>query len=244
MPRPKWNEPESYELDAKEVCYRTFAWEFLRRNLDFQRESAAALASGSLSQKAAVATKYGLSELVPYTSAYEPGSTFLWLAEAICEPPIVPNRSKKAFAMQPLKEGEVGLIFDLDATVSAGPSAIAAYLYNARTILLAERQKYLSALPASESRTIRVLSPKIRKVKLFPWLRTYDAIVHEGISPEQTAKILYPDDFVPDKFTKKTREVTACNRVLDDLERAKSLVKDEYLALVPLDYLQNKSKRK
>jgi hypothetical protein len=244
MPRPKWNEPESYTLDPKVDCYRTFAWEFLRRNLDYQRESEVALSSGSLLQKAAVATKFGLSELVPYTSAYEPGRTFLWLAETICEPPVAPFKEKRAFTMPALRKGEVALIFDLDATVSAGPAAIAAYLYNARTILLAERDKYLKSLPDDQSRTIRVVSPKIRKVKLFPWLRTYDAIVHERASLEEVARVLYPDDFIPDKFTKKTRELTARNRVLSDLERANSLVKDEYLALVPLDYLQNKSKRK
>lgn len=244
MPRPKWDQPESYDLDPKESCYRAFAWEFLRRNLDYQRESAIALKSGSLSKKIALATKYGLSELVPHTSAYEPGRTFLWLAETICEPPITRSKGKKPLPMQPLREGEVALIFDLDATVSAGPAAIAAYLYNARTLLLAERQRYLKTLPTSESRTIREQSPKIRKVKLLPWLRTFDAIVHEGASPEETARGLYPEDFIPDKFTKKTRELTARNRVLSDLARANSLVKDEYLALVPLDYLQDKSKRK
>jgi hypothetical protein len=243
MPRPKWSEPESYGLDPTECCYRAFAWEFLRRNLDYQRESELALSRGTLAQQVAVATKFGLSELVPYTSAYEPGRTFLWLAETVCEPPILPNKEKKAFSMPSLRKGEVALVFDLDATVSAGPAAISAYLYAARTMLLAERQKYLKSLKQDDGRTVRMVSPKIRKVKLLPWVRTYDAVVHEKVQPEEVARVMYPDDFVPDKFTKRTKERAARARVLEDLARANSLVRDEYLALVPLDYLQDKSKK-
>ena len=74
-------------------------------------------------------------------------------------------------------------------------------------------------------------------------LRTYDAIEYMGVSQKDAARILYPEDFVPDRFTKKTKELAAQKRVSDDRKRAISLVDNEYLALVPLDYLQQKSKR-
>ena len=64
-----------------------------------------------------------------------------------------------------------------------------------------------------------------------------------GAAQKVVARALYPVDFVPAEYTQKTKESTAKKRVSDDLKRAKSLVDNEYLALVPLNYLQDKSKR-
>lgn len=178
-----------------------------------------------------------------YRHDYVPGKPELvWLAEALCEPPVV-HRRGKANTIQTYQLGQVALIFDLDATVTSGPAAIDAYLWDARRTLMEERNRYISTLSSSDGRVVRVKSPSIRKAKLFTWLRTYDAIECMGTSQKEAAKILYPEDFVPEPFTKKTKELTAQKRVSDDRRRALSLVDNEYLSLVPLDYLQDKSKR-
>jgi hypothetical protein len=75
------------------------------------------------------------------------------------------------------------------------------------------------------------------------WSLAYDAVEHMGAAQKEVARALYPADFVPAEYTQKTKESTAQKRVSDDLKRAKSLVDNEYLALVPLNYLQDKSKR-
>lgn len=242
MRRPNWDDIDSYNFDPKELSYREYAWEFLRRNPDFQNESKKALELGSERERQQVATKYGLRDLVSHLEAYELGKPELvWLAETICEPPIVYQKGRPSRVHQ-LRQGEVGLVFDLDATVATGPAAIDAFLWYARSLLMAERVQYISTLSPGE-RTIRAKTPSIRKSKLFTWLRTYDAVEHMGVSQKEVAKTLYPADFLPEKYTQRTRELAAQKRVSDDIKRARSLVENEYLALVPLDYLQDKSKR-
>jgi hypothetical protein len=136
----------------------------------------------------------------------------------------------------------VAIVFDLDATVSSGPAAIDAFLWYARGLLMEERVRYISTLPAGE-RTIRAKTKSIGKAKLFNWLRTYDAVAHMGVAQKEVARVLYPADFVPAQYTQKIKELAAQKRISDDLKRAKSLVDNGYLALVALDYLQEKSKR-
>lgn len=242
MPRPDWDDIESYGFDPKALSYRQYAWEFLRRNSDFQNESQSALLRGSNREREKVAAKYGLRDLVSHFHDYEPGKPELvWLAETICEPPIVHRKGKTSLVHQ-LRQGEVAIVFDLDATVSSGPAAIDAFLWYARGLLMEERARYISTLPKGE-RTVRAKTPSIRKSKLFTWLRTYDAVEHMGVAQKEVARVLYPADFVPAEYTQKTKELAAQKRVSDDLKRAKSLVDNEYLALVALDYLQDKSKR-
>lgn len=243
MPRPDWNDVDSYGFDPKTLSYRGYAWEFLRRNPDFQAESERALLSSSHREREQVATKYGLRDLVSHLHHYEPGKPELvWLAEALCEPPLLHGKGQRN-VVQTQRPGEVALIFDLDATLSSGPAAIDAFLWDARRMLMAERTRFIETLPPDGTRIIRAESPRIRKSKLFTWLRTYDAVEYMGVSQKGVARVLYPDDFVHDKFTHKTKALAAQKRVSDDRKRALSLVGNEYLALVPLDYLQNKSKR-
>jgi hypothetical protein len=242
MTRPNWDDADSYGFDPKALSYREYAWQFLRRNPDFQNASKAALELGSEREQQKVATKYGLRDLVSHLHGYELGKPELvWLAETICEPPILPQKGRPNPVHQ-LRQGEVAIVFDLDATVGTGPAAIDAFLWNARNLLMEERGRYIATLSASE-RTIRAKTPSIRKSKLFTWLRTYDAVEHMGVAQKEVARVLYPADFEPAEYTQKTKELAAQKRVSDDLKRAKSLVENEYLALVPLDYLQDKSKR-
>ena len=243
MPRPDWRDVDSYDFDPRTLSYRGYAWEFLRRNPEFQRESEHAIASGSHRYKEQVAKKYGLRDFVSYMEEYEPGQPELvWLAEALVEPAII-HQDRGRNSIQTQRAGEVALVFDLDATVTTGPAAIDALLWSARGMLIEERAKYLERLPADGRRVIRTKTPSIRKAKLFTWLRVYDAVEYTGMAQKEAAKILYPGDFIPDKFTGKTKELSAQKRVSDDRKRALSLVDNEYLALIALDYLQDKSKR-
>ena len=243
MPRPDWRDVASYDFDPKTLSYRAYAWEFLRRNPGFQIDSERALSSGTDTERTQVATRYGLRNLVSYWDEYEVGGpNLVWLAEALCEPPLAQRKGQRLVSYVP-RRGEVALIFDLDATVSSGPAAIDAFLWSARKTLLQERTRFIETLPEDDARVVRAKTPSLRKSKLFTWLRTYDAIEYMGVSQKEAAKVLYADDFVPDKYTGKTRELVAQKRVSDDRKRAMSLVNNEYLALVPLDYLQDKSKR-
>ena len=241
---PDWKNSESYKFNPKTLSYRGYAWEFLRRNPKFQEEAARALASGSDREREQVATKFGLRDLVSYCHDYVPGKPELvWLAEALCEPPVV-HRRGKTNSIQTYQLGQVALIFDLDATVTSGPAAIDAYLWDARRTLMEERNRYISTLSSSDGRVVRVKMtkyPKSEAVYLAKDLRCYR--MHGCPLSERGGKDFVSGGFVPEPFTKKTKELTAQKRVSHDRRRALSLVDNEYLSLVPLDYLQDKSKR-
>ncbi|WP_338845593.1 hypothetical protein V8J88_17895 [Massilia sp. W12] len=83
----------------------------------------------------------------------------------------------------------------------------------------------------------RTKTPKVRRDKLFMWLRIYDAIEYskaseEDVIPEFYGKQRKPSDPDWDSTRKKLKY---------DLKRARQMVKQDYLFLVPLDYLQEKS---
>lgn len=240
MHSPDWKDADSYEFNPETLPYREFAWEFLRRNPSFRKESQQAFLSNS-SERERVAAKYGLRDLLSHEEPSGPG--LVWLAEALCEPLLVQRKGQKVVSHVP-QLGEAMLVFNLDATVSSGPAAIDALLSDARAKLMAERIRYIETLPTDEVRVIRIKTPIIQKAKLLTWLRTYDAVEHMGVSQKEAARVLYPQKFERDKFTNKTKELNAQKQVSDDRIRALSLVDNEYLALVPMDHLQPRSKRK
>lgn len=240
--RPKWDDVTTYAVDLKNACYRQWAWEFLRRNPKYQFESTNALDNSSATHCKEVARKYGLRDLVHFLDAYVPGKPELvWLSEVIRDEPITYAMDGKPQILE-LNKGDVALVFDLDATLEVGPAAIDALLYDARLTLMNERQNYLNSLH-EERRMVRVKTPKIRKAKLFTWLRIFDAVEFSRKSIGDVALAMYPDCFKVDPYTQKTQELKARKSVSADLKRAKSLVDGEYLTLIPLDYLQDKSKR-
>lgn len=239
IPRPIWSSVESYPEDLADWEYRRWAWEFLRRNLEYQEESSAALSAGSPALVKSVARRYGLRDLVHFKKGYVPGDpAFVWLSETFCKSALVGSRQTNLR----LQAGEVALVFDLDSTLASGPAAIDAMLYNAKRILQEQRQVYINSLEDHPER-VRVKTPKIHKAKLFIWLRVYDAIVHSNVSRLEAAKVLYPGIFKSDKFTLATKERKARKKISAAFSEAKTLVKDKYRALPPLDYLQDKSKK-
>jgi hypothetical protein len=238
---PVWNRAESYPEDMRNWDWRTWAWEFLRRNVDYQKDSG--VMSGDRPQTRAtkaIAKRYGLVNLICCERNYEHLVSGWWLSEHIWKQQLVTKWGEEDADFK-LACGEVALVFDLKQTLASGPTAIDSLLYVARNHLKTARAEFIESLK-DYAGPVRVDAPKIRKRDLFTWLRVYDAIEFSGASTLDTAKVLFPDSFVADPITGETEEVRACKRIYTALSRAKSMVKDEYLALPPLDYLQEKSK--
>lgn len=241
MARPDWKSAKSYPSVVDGMDYRAWAWEFLRRNEDYQKECENALERKSIPFSMSIANRYGLVHLIDYKANIDfSDRERRWLSETICKSKMG-KMSRFDNSIPQLKSGEFALVFDLNLTIEAGPAAIESMLYVARQDLLSARDEYIKSADLSV-RSLRPKTPKIRKSKLFTWLRVYDAIIYSGAPRLEVAKELYPEFFILDSCNGETQEIKACKQIAADLTRAKSMVKDEYLVLPPLDYLQKRSK--
>ena len=117
MARPDWTKPESYPKTPEAWPFRVWAWEFLRRNPEFQRQCDE-LAEASAGAKQRMARSWGLGEFKPYKEGYFSPSGCLWLSEAFREYEAAEDGDKEYRVV--LKQHEVALVFDLNNVTTAG----------------------------------------------------------------------------------------------------------------------------
>lgn len=230
MARPDWTKPESYPKTPEAWPFRVWAWEFLRRNPEFQRQCDE-LAEASAGAKQRMARSWGLGEFKPYKEGYFSPSGCLWLSEAFREYEAAEDSDKEYRVL--LKQHEVALVFDLNNVTTAGLSAIEAQLGAAREVLLDYMREF----------GLKPADVRVNRRGLFEALRVYDAIVHGGARITDVAKELEPAAFPPDT-TKALldRQNYLRKKVNDDLKRGKSLIEERgYLKLVSRDYIEDRS---
>jgi hypothetical protein len=259
--RPVWSDGNSYPSNRDDWSYRRWAWEFLRRNTAYQeackkidREPhwlASFQAEGSkpgrsnggmlpdLHRNAEVANKFGRCDLKSSAEEYreEEDGERLWLSETVTQ--VQPWRAPGSEIRMDLESGQVAIIFDLNRCIESGQAAKSSLLAHAKEILDRELETYDETLPAAEqSKIIRV-----RRDKLFLWLRLYDAIEHFEAGREEVAEILYKDRLKGPSISRSHRMLDVRKRISADLKRAKEMVESGYLGLVPLDSIQERSSR-
>jgi hypothetical protein len=260
QPRPNWRDESSYVPAPGGWTYRQWAWEFLRRNPNYWAETEAVTRepdwllsddggevasdrSGrrmmDLHRNREIAERYGRCELKSCWEAYraEEGSERLWLSEKVEE--VRRWRPSGDEIRMELKDGQVAIIFSLNRCIESGRSAMIPLLGHAKEILERELAAYETTLPAERhSKVIR-----IRRDKLFLWLRLYDA-EHSGADRGEMAEILYADRLKGPAREYQHRITEARKRISADLKRAREMVESGYLGLVPLDSLQERSSRR
>lgn len=232
--RPDWKNETSYGPTSL-WSYRRWAWEFLRRNPEYQERSEN-LKEAMSGNKKKLAHDFGRCNLKPFREPYgDDDASRLWLAETI-DPTAGKVLGKNGLPRFELRPGYAVLMVDLTQTTKAGRAALNSLLSHAKELLATELDKYEKTLPPDQ----RTKTPKVRRDKLFIWLRIYDAIEYSKASEEDVIREFYgkrrnPSDPDWDSTRKKLKY---------DLKRARQMVKQEYLTLVPLDYLQEKSSKK
>lgn len=259
QPRPNWRDASSYPPERNTWSYRAWAWEFLRRNPDYWIESnsidlqpdwLAAFEAGEaarewssarmkdLSRGRELARRFGRCELKSCWEAYrkEEDDERLWLSETVEQ--ASSWRPPRDEIRMELEQGQVAIIFDLNRCIESGRSAMTSMLGHAKEILGRE----LAAYEESQSEERRSKVNRIRRNKLFLWLRLYDAEYSRADRGEM-AEILYADRLKGPATDQQYRMTEVRKRISADLNRAREMVQSGYLGLVPLDSLQERSPR-
>jgi hypothetical protein len=218
---PSWLSSDTYSGNEK-WGYRRWAWEFLSRN-----PKSRSLFLGSTETRAAACRRFGLVNLPNLRSVDKDSKERYWLSELVSEH-IACRKSDEVNVGLNLKRGQVAIVFDLSQTIHAGRAAIDSLLSDARAKLFEELDWYETELAARNMPTPKVFKP--RRNSLLRWLTLCDALAADA-TDEQLIPVLYPGD--PLKTAKK--------RLAGDKVRAKEMMRQGYLTLVPLAHIQDKS---
>lgn len=181
--RPNWQDKSSYP-DHKDWSFSNWAWEFLRRNEDFQRQCISA-ENASAAKQLQVAKQFGLQDLKDFREDFFTSNVPEWLSVL---PGVLSRATKKGGKLgeRSIPHGQVVMSFDLAQMLNNRPT-LDAQVYNAG-FYLNECLKEYAALQGKSPR-----SPRPQKAKLFKYLRVYDAANYAGVSDNALiAAELYP----------------------------------------------------
>jgi hypothetical protein len=234
--RLDWRDDSLYE-GREDWSNRCWAWEFLRRNLKYQK-LCTDTKWGPTTAKQYLGTEFGRINLKRHTFSYgaKEDNEEHWLSEGIIQ--MKPNDKNDSIVVHHLSAGEVAIVFNLGSTLYSGKAAIAAQLYHAKKCLLNQLIKYEQKLPADKK-------PKIRKPHRDLWpllLRLYDAKMHCNASADEIIKILYTSKRNKEKELDKLDKIAVGKKISTHFKLAKQMVDTGYLALIPLDFIQNRTK--
>jgi hypothetical protein len=237
---PAWDDDSAYE-GAEKWSYRQWAWEFLRRNVDFQTACNVADRSRGADHRAEGA-RFGRVDLRQFWRNYVPADDkhALWLAEYV---EIVSNFDwgyDEQFRL--LKQGQVALIFDLTQFASAGTAALGSMQARADELLRHAIRQY--SVTTSSAAKPRQYKP-VNKLLLEKYLRLYDAVEIFGVPTDATISVLYPQYW--DKRNRIIAEgvrPAAHKTISKNLVSAREMVRRGYQTLVPLDVARAEEERR
>lgn len=226
---PDWTNPASY-INHESWTNKTWAWEFLRRNKEYQRKCKEN-AKENTEIKKALAKDFGRCNLKHFRRAYYPSeeNEKLWLSETIVKKRTWHDTDDAKTELD-LSRGEVALVFDLKQVRYGGTAAITTLLNHAKEILFKELQTYGKKLDADEKPSIS----KPRRKRFFLLLRLYDAKEHNKASNEDIMKILYASKLEKGKPISADKKIELGKTISADFIKAKKMVQSGYLSLVPL----------
>lgn len=235
---------------------RRWAWEFLRRHPEYIqicKELRPNMRSprGPLFGKAKIAAQeFGRVNLKHYMEPYgDDDKSRNWIAESVVDWDIGDERNPKS--EYELMDGQVSMVFDISRMNVTGTAAVAAMLEHAREILIEASEKYnargLIGPKLTEAKKSRTVAARARRPERdietrLTWLRVFDALEIHGVETVKAAKeFVAPssdeNDLDEIDLSEKKKKVLSAYRV-----KARTYVNRDYLSLVPLDYIQDKSK--
>lgn len=227
--RADWTKLSNY-ASHESWSYRRWAWEFLRRNPFYQRDSHK---TGPMSQ--ASAWKYGRENMKNYRATYKDEEDALrcWLPEFVVDMDACHSPAGKSVTYD-LERGEVALVFDLRRVVSGGRAAMRSMIANATLDLYSELEKFENSLLRAGDRVPKIIKP--RPVKLLLRLRMCDAMWKRA-TDEELMRVFYPGNYLKGSSPTPERRAQTIRKIREDQRAAIQLMESGYLELVPLDYL-------
>lgn len=226
--RPDWHDEATYP-DYTKWSYSNWAWEFLRRNEQFQ-QCCYALEAGSLDEQLTVAKRFGLQEFKHFREHFHVGRVPEWLSVL---PGILVRATDKDKTLKErsIPQGQVVMTFDLDEMLKNRPT-LDAQAYNAGYYLNSCLKEY-AALKGKKPR-----SPRPQIAKLFAYLRVLDAVTYAGVDDNDViAAVLYPGEIGV------ANHYTGVGKVRDSRAASKKMVESGYLELPAKDYQKIKKKK-
>lgn len=214
----------------KNWSHRRWAWEFLRRNSEYTKSMNETHESYSTRAKRFGRVEYKL----PDSDYGLDDESRLWLSEIVDEFYVCKTGKRREASRLSLKNEDAFIIINLEKTVKTGRTAI-------NSILSDLKGKLNNALDQMEKEreTLDMRAPKIVKPRrhlLIERLKIFDAY-QCGASEEQIIRMITKKAPPTGDKLKALRTKIKRGKL-----RATEMVNGGYLSLVPLDYIQNKSK--
>ncbi|MDF3838554.1 hypothetical protein P3W85_37315 [Cupriavidus basilensis] len=199
-----------------------------------------ALRAKALKENAEIAHEFGRCDLKCYREEYldEEDEERHWLAETVtmwgdaedCESSV----------QLTLTTGQFAVVFDLNCSLTSGKAAKTSLLKHAQELLDQQFARFEESLPTPQRPRII----KVRRNKLFHWLRLHDAIEFANADRDEVRKALYGDPVRWPERERSQKMREAMKKMSIDLKRAREMVDGGYLELVPLDSLQERSEER
>ena len=224
---PDWRNPLAYG-DVTSWGGRRWAWEFLRRNEDYQRIS---VLRGPANVQLDRGRKFGRAKLRPYWADYskEEERNDVWLLDQV-----ITAHGWEGFDSKPqtsLTSTEITVKFDLSVVMASGEAAVN-YLIDRIKRIVDDEIKYRwgeEGFPAEPTR-------RPSTSDLFLYLRLIDA---GRTSSLELAPFLYPEYCTPQGKADPILVRNGAPNISKHRSKAKKMVGGGYLSLVPTTKLAN-----
>ncbi|MFC0351792.1 DNA -binding domain-containing protein [Undibacterium danionis] len=212
--------------------HRRWAWEFLRRNSEYAKSPTELHESMS-----ARARRFGRVEYKLPDSEYGlDDESRLWLAEIVDDFYVCKTDKRREASRLSLKNEDAFIIINLEKTVKTGRTAINSILSDLKGKLNNALDQIEKEREALDMRGPKIVKP--RRHLLIHRLKLFDAYSC-GASEEQIIRMITKK---APPTGEKLKAIRA--RIKRTMLHAVEMVNGGYLSLVPLDYIQNKSKAK
>lgn len=234
--RPDWRAADAY-IGSAQWTGRRWAWEFLRRNPEYQAVSEKSVPT--------LAARFGVVRMKSYQEEYTPEMEHggFWSVEhvGVIRPGL--NRSTKT-----LEDSELALVFDLDHINKMGQGAIHVMLAACKRTLEKELLRVTIGGPARgpmiRERFVRPGRPGVKGVRhfrLLHLLRLLDA-TQKKASDEEIITLLYLQyrNVLTCGLGASHESAMARDKVSEDKKTATLLMESGYLELIPRDYIQDR----
>lgn len=220
---PDWRYKESYgDVDA--WSYRRWAWEFLRRNAEYQKLGPM---GGMSSVHLNLARKFGRVKIRPYWSEYDNKEEMagVWLVDQVIAAHGWEGWDSKP--QTPLNSTEISIKFDLSVVMASGEIALNVLMAKIKAIVT-EEMEYRWDEDDFPEKLIR----RPKKSDLLLYLQLIDA---GKASSLELAPFLYPQYCTPSGLADPLLVTGGAHNISRQRSKAKKLVEREYLCLVPIE---------
>jgi hypothetical protein len=177
-----------------------------------------------------------------YKAAYTQGDDDkkYWLSEVVANMDCC-RRLGGSSVTYLLEYGEVAFVVDMRRTLDSGRAAITAMLKDARKRLDEELERFESEVRKTNRKILGI--PKLRREKLLRRLRMCDAMWKRA-ADDDLIREFYRGHCKGEELPTGYERANVIRKIRKDQRAAIEMMERGYLALVPLDYIQDKSSKK